>query len=207
MIYSIILYDAVAGGAGHVRRLVTNGGEKLQEVIREAIALTKNCTCDPSCYNCLRNYYNQNYHDILSRQEAYMFLEKFEGSMTPYVRVKEDDEIKDNTDDSAILKMSDLKMDSGIQCTEYENWNSLNYIYPDSYAELFADFDDKHIPLPDAALVNATVPSRDEETEILFIWKEKHIMVFDDDQPAIKVDGWKSYHCSDLNALKFSKSF
>lgn len=206
MIHSIILYDAVAGGAGHVRRLVSDDGEKLQLVIREAISLTKNCTCKPSCYNCLRNYYNQKVHDVLSRQEACMFLEKFVGTMTPYDRTAEQEE-EIVIDNSAEISISDISMGDKIDCVGAENWNSLNYIYPDNYAELFEDFDDKHIPLPDSALISASVDSRNMDTEILFMWKDKKIMIFDDDQPLLHVEGWTSFSCKELNAMKFTKLF
>lgn len=80
-IYSVILYDAVAGGAGHVRRLAKDDGETLKKVIKKAIDITKNCNCDPSCYNCLRNYYNQAVHDNLDRKKAYDFLKTFNGNV------------------------------------------------------------------------------------------------------------------------------
>jgi DEAD/DEAH box helicase domain protein len=79
LIYEIVLYDAVAGGAGHVRRLVTDDCGVFQKVINKAITLTKGCSCNPSCYNCLRNYYNQAIHDKLNRIEAYYFLEHYYG--------------------------------------------------------------------------------------------------------------------------------
>jgi len=207
MIHSIILYDAVAGGAGHVRRLVSDDGEKLQLVIRESIELTKRCTCKPSCYNCLRNYYNQKVHDVLSRQEACLFLEKFVGAMTPYDRATEEAENVEPVDMSAEIPFTDITMGDMIDCVDSENWNSLNYIYPDNYAELFVDFDDKHIPLPDVALVSASVPSRGIETEILFVWNDKRIMVFDDDQPVLHVEGWSSFSCHEINAMRFSRLF
>ena len=82
LIYSIVLYDAVAGGAGHVRRMVTDDGVKFQQIVSKAIEITKGCNCSPSCYSCLRNYYNQNIHDKLNRKSAYTFLEDFSGSVT-----------------------------------------------------------------------------------------------------------------------------
>lgn len=81
--YSIVLYDAVAGGAGHVRRLVTEDGEKFHQVVDKAIAITKSCNCSPSCYSCLRNYYNQKIHDKLNRKYAYDFLENYSGELEP----------------------------------------------------------------------------------------------------------------------------
>ena len=83
LIYSIVLYDAVAGGAGHVRRLVTENGEKFRQVVDKAITITKGCNCSPSCYSCLRNYYNQKIHDKLDRKYAYDFLENYSGDLEP----------------------------------------------------------------------------------------------------------------------------
>lgn len=80
MMYSIILYDAVPGGAGHVRRIVTSNGKIFQNVIQKAIEITRGCNCNPSCYSCLRNYYNQKIHDNLNREKAYKFLEKYCGT-------------------------------------------------------------------------------------------------------------------------------
>ena len=84
LIYSIVLYDAVAGGAGHVRRLVTDKGDVFSKVIERAIEITKNCSCSPSCYGCLRNYSNQQIHDLLDRKSAYEFLENYEGMPEPF---------------------------------------------------------------------------------------------------------------------------
>ena len=83
LIYSIVLYDAVAGGAGHVRRLVTENGDKFRQIVEKAIAITKGCNCSPSCYSCLRNYYNQKIHDKLNRKYAYDFLENYAGELEP----------------------------------------------------------------------------------------------------------------------------
>lgn len=80
LIDSIILYDAVAGGAGHVRRLVTADGAALRQVIEYAVQLTSKCDCEPSCYKCLRNYYNQKIHELLDRRKAEKFLKKYVGN-------------------------------------------------------------------------------------------------------------------------------
>ncbi|MBR3624589.1 MAG: DUF1998 domain-containing protein, partial [Selenomonadaceae bacterium] len=82
LINAVILYDAVAGGAGHVRRLATNDGKVFQKVVTKAINITENCNCDPSCYSCLRNYYNQAVHERLNRHAAAHFLKLFQGNMS-----------------------------------------------------------------------------------------------------------------------------
>lgn len=74
MEHKIIIYDAVPGGAGHSRRLVTQDGMILKNVIKRAINLLATCNCSPSCYRCLRNYENQKIHERLNRQKALDFL-------------------------------------------------------------------------------------------------------------------------------------
>ena len=83
LIYSIILYDAVAGGAGHVRRIVTKDGAAFQNVLHAAYDLVQGCDCDTSCYKCLRNYYNQKIHDQLDRHIAANFIKPWLGVMKP----------------------------------------------------------------------------------------------------------------------------
>jgi len=76
MEHKIIIYDAVPGGAGHSRRLVTKDGQVLKAVIKRAIKLLETCQCEPSCYRCLRSYENQRIHEILDRAKALSFLKQ-----------------------------------------------------------------------------------------------------------------------------------
>ena len=72
---AIVLYDNVPGGAGHVRRIAEN----LSEAIQGAYERVNRDCCGPetSCYECLRNYRNQPYHDLLKRGLAKDFMEKW----------------------------------------------------------------------------------------------------------------------------------
>lgn len=70
----LILYDKTPGGAGFVKNLLKK--EILEETLRNAYRIVKDCTCKKSCYACLRNYYNQTYHDALDRHEAISFFER-----------------------------------------------------------------------------------------------------------------------------------
>lgn len=79
--YSIIIYDAVPGGAGHSRRLVTPDGIMLYKIITAALKKMKECQCDPSCYKCLRSYENQKIHDDLDRLLAAKFLSQLIGNI------------------------------------------------------------------------------------------------------------------------------
>jgi hypothetical protein len=82
MEHKIIIYDAVPGGAGHSRRLVTEDGEILNAVIKRAIILLNTCECSPSCYRCLRNYENQRIHETLDREKALNFLKQLNNKKT-----------------------------------------------------------------------------------------------------------------------------
>ena len=68
--YDIIVFDNVPGGAGHVKRLINKDSLK-QSLISAKMKVSQDC-CDEntSCYNCLRNYYNQKYHNRIKRKYA-----------------------------------------------------------------------------------------------------------------------------------------
>lgn len=75
---SIVLFDTVPGGAGHVKRLLDE--EQFIKTLTCALDKISSCSCggenqDTSCYNCLRNYYNQYCHDKLKRGYAIKGLE------------------------------------------------------------------------------------------------------------------------------------
>lgn len=65
---SLVLFDAVPGGAGISRQIVG----AFRGVLEKAIARVADCGCDidTSCYSCLRSYSNQRYHDDLTRLGA-----------------------------------------------------------------------------------------------------------------------------------------
>lgn len=74
--YDILLYDNVPGGAGHVKRLINR--DAVIESLKSALTKVSQSCCDSktSCYNCLRNYYNQSYHSRLQRGYAKDFIEE-----------------------------------------------------------------------------------------------------------------------------------
>ncbi|MGL4989867.1 MAG: DEAD/DEAH box helicase [Sarcina sp.] len=79
---SFILFDTVPGGAGHVRRIGLFENRELIEMFKSAYKIVSECTCgeeegNGSCYSCLCNYYNQQWHDILKRKNAISFLKKY----------------------------------------------------------------------------------------------------------------------------------
>jgi hypothetical protein len=71
---SLVLYDDVPGGAGHVKRIKEN----LPAVCTAALERLQSCECGPetACHECLWNYYNQPFHDVLARGIAIEFLKQ-----------------------------------------------------------------------------------------------------------------------------------
>jgi ATP-dependent helicase YprA (DUF1998 family) len=68
----LVLFDNVPGGAGHVRRIA----DELPTVCQTAWERVDQCECgeETSCYECLRNFRNQPFHDRLQRGLARQFL-------------------------------------------------------------------------------------------------------------------------------------
>jgi ATP-dependent helicase YprA (DUF1998 family) len=65
---TLVVFDAVPGGAGHAMHIAKH----IEHVLREALAIVAECECgeETSCYACLRSYSNQTWHDVLSRGAA-----------------------------------------------------------------------------------------------------------------------------------------
>lgn len=205
MVYAIILYDGVAGGAGHVRRLVTDDCEIFQRIVQKAIAITKNCNCNPSCYNCLRNYYNQAVHDILDRREAYMFLEAFKGDAIAILDDNFEEVREENSSD--VVAENLLRFGASWPC-DYNNWNELSQMMlPDNCRDYFEDFDYYHVPLPSNAYCKCKIYGTDYASEILMLWKNNKIMVFEDDKEKLEVPGWTSLKVGEIRAGSFAELF
>ena len=66
----IILYDHTPGGAGFARE----GFDNWECVVREANLICETCGCENACYDCLKNYGNQTYHEKLDRLSVVDFF-------------------------------------------------------------------------------------------------------------------------------------
>ncbi len=66
----IILHDHTPGGAGFVKE----GWDNWKRVIEEARQICESCTCEIACYDCLKSYGNQTYHEKLNRRMVLQFL-------------------------------------------------------------------------------------------------------------------------------------
>jgi len=68
-----VLYEDVPGGAGYLRQLA----ERFGEVAAVLVPVLDGCSCERSCYACLRSYGNQLEEGLLDRRVAADFLRKF----------------------------------------------------------------------------------------------------------------------------------
>jgi hypothetical protein len=66
----LFLYDLLPGGAGYTRQVQQN----LRSVLDAAELLLTDCTCESSCYSCLRHYGNTFVHAALDRRLALALL-------------------------------------------------------------------------------------------------------------------------------------
>jgi ATP-dependent helicase YprA (DUF1998 family) len=73
---SIVLYDNVPGGAGHVQRIRA----EIQQVVAAALEIV-DCDCETSCYRCLREYGNQLEHHLLDRGRITDFLRALDADL------------------------------------------------------------------------------------------------------------------------------
>jgi len=75
---ALMLFDNVPGGAGHVQRI----SSEMRSVFEAAYEHVNKECCGPetSCYECLRNFRNQPYHDELKRGLARDFLAQVLGA-------------------------------------------------------------------------------------------------------------------------------
>jgi ATP-dependent helicase YprA (DUF1998 family) len=75
----IVIYDNVASGAGHSKKIA----EMFDDVLKQTLELVSSCSCGASCYNCLRTYSNQSFHTELDRHLVRRFLEPIVGELNP----------------------------------------------------------------------------------------------------------------------------
>lgn len=71
---SLVIFDAVPGGAGHAQRIHDNL-IAVMETALDRMRSCPDCEIDSSCYSCLRSYSNQRSHDRLRRGLAIEMLE------------------------------------------------------------------------------------------------------------------------------------
>jgi hypothetical protein len=167
---ALVIYDAVPGGVGHTRRLISDDGIAMKEILIRAYSDMSDCTCDPSCYNCLRSYSNQKIHENLNRHSAEKFLIQFIGDFEVERIVMEESE--------KISSYFDIYFDTEKSQINSSNWSEvLNFVSSD-VADLFEDFDEAVLPIP--SYICAKVYINDTEYPVEMVWHDQKILIFDD---------------------------
>lgn len=179
-IYSVILYDAVAGGAGHVRRIVTEDGIVFQRVLNRAYQIVNGCKCDPSCYSCIRNYYNQKIHDQLSRKKAAAFLVNKLGECIPIQEESSSDE-----------NVHNISISGGEAAEVYATWEEIFESYGfDGSGE---QYDGLGVPRTGCVIMPA-MSVQNETIEPYFLWEQNKVLlvdeIADDTKQVLLDDGW-----------------
>ena len=148
--------------------------------------------------------HNQTIHDKLNRMEAYSFLEHYCG---PTVSIPDDQ--FEETYKTVEEEFTEEKIQFGIgyNCTSYQNWNEFAPMVPEEYLQAFSDMDMAKVPIPSESYCKLSVIGTDLSTEALFIWKNQKVLVFDNDNEKIKIQGWKSYSVSEIVPSKFAAHF
>lgn len=166
MVYNLIIYDAVAGGAGHSRRIVTSDGKVLSTIIQRAVKMMDDCDCEPSCYKCLRNYYNQKLHDRLNRKSAASFLRDFAGDIEPAV---DGDIVRGSTQTRPIIILDRTPLKS-----DYSTWDEAAVLF-DSYDGLTDILATYSVPLAESFEVKLQIEGH--IIDALLVWEDARIAI------------------------------
>ena len=198
--YNIVFYDAVAGGAGHVRRLLEDKGISLTKVFDYAIKKLDSCSCETSCYNCLRTYENQKVHDKLDRKKAIEFLQVYKDKFVfnKIIEEKEEEKIKLTIIDNG-QTMSDKSIKENLEyMIDYDE--DIDYSKINALIEIV---DKKPLDIPDYH--NAKI--RDNKGSIYtvdLIWNyEKVILLLPDKKDIYN----KIKNSQDFNVFCLDESF
>jgi hypothetical protein len=72
LVADLYLFDTLAGGAGYADQ----AGRTIRDILTRTLSELEGCPagCDRSCYNCLRHYGNQYWHESLDRHLAAALL-------------------------------------------------------------------------------------------------------------------------------------
>ena len=159
---TFVIFDNVPGGAGHVKRLSGNKGKVMMEVIRQIIN-KMNCKCIDSCYNCLRSYSNQRWHQILSHKLVSEFINKYSGTL-----------VECDLKEQKILKLNfDTK---GFSLSSYP-WETICKIT----TQFFSNFaKSKLLLMKDIStdvILNRTLLNNNSQIRLL--WKDKKVILLD----------------------------
>lgn len=161
--YRFVIYDNVPGGAGHVKRITRDNGLMLQRILKTAYDRME-CSCEGSCYKCLRTYQNQRYHSILSREKARDFLEQYQGIVTIGTVV--------TTTPAVTLQFGS----GGLSAVNWQQAFSASKSFLSQKAkDCLSLLDSNH--LPELSCINITVSALGSSGKALLRWPNKKVLI------------------------------
>ena len=206
--YDILLYDNVPGGAGHVKRLLSR--EAIAKSLKTGLEKVSKECCDEntSCYNCLRNYYNQSYHNKLQRKLAIDILKRLIFEIEDVTETYQNERWHGNSDIQYSTKKMKLTLDKdgrnpGTE-SALEIWNDLLEDCSDDNEIEIVERIKSLSPQSIAKPYYQKTVKIDETGETFItnlIWDEKKVILFlndtYDDYKLAKKTGWFVYCTKD----------
>ncbi len=206
--YDILLYDNVPGGAGHVKRLLSK--EATINSLKAALEKVSKECCDEntSCYNCLRNYYNQSYHNKLQRKLAIETIKRLIFEIENVGGMYQNERWHWNSEVTASKKKMKLRLGTdgrnpGNESAD-EIWEDLlDDCYDDNELSIIREVKEKSPDNIEQPYYNKTVEI--EETGEKFvanlIWPDKQVILFlndaMEDYLLAKKTGWDLYYTNE----------
>jgi hypothetical protein len=189
---TLILFDAVPGGAGHVKRICT--AEGMKEALNAAYHKMryKCCGDGTSCYQCLRNYDNQRFHKYLKRTVARDVLAKLLA-------------LADVPD----ISLADV-IDKEKSNLSPSSWGEISGLYIDP--ETATAMSDNGIPVPE---YSSTVLKADSKLPNIgpqwLSWPKHNVIIVSTDSPDSVISdcealGWHAYKISGLDYQKLKEN-
>ena len=78
---------------------------------------------------------------------------------------------------------------------------------PEDYISVFSDLDQRDVPVPTESYCKLSVINSNASSEVLYMWKDKKILVFDDDNEKLDIQGWTSLSVKEIQPDKFAALF
>lgn len=215
-LWQVVVYDAVAGGAGFVKLLASKDG--MLKALDHALSIvSKNCCSDDtSCYQCLRNYENRKIHDKLVVGEAREAIkELLRLSLLP----PDDGQTTTPIIPPKVI-MVKRQMSTVIDVSNAVAVSSYQEIIDDYYAlEIMEPFINASIPLPeyleaplDSVRTSMDIAAGIEIPNAMLCWPSRNLAIFHDaiseqSLKYMKALGWKVYRIGEIDLSTLKEAF
>lgn len=178
--YELALYDAVPGGAGHVKRLLDDTGDTLFLILKSAKDKMEQCKCDTSCYNCLRSYSNQKHHDQLDKHHVINLLEPYLGGTHMFISEDSYDSLISPID-IGIDKNAEINNEPMVSLTDEWLEDAAGSTLEPSEIKQYADLATiaKKYGLIPPTFANVSIVFEGKKYSLLGLWKDRKVALIE----------------------------